>query len=292
MPNEQTRSTGTPPTTAGRVTADGKRLFRMTGPQVIWWGWVGIIVISLGDLAIQGHEFISLKIAFAGLAICGFVYACTLWPVVIADERGLTVRNPFRTVKVPWVAVHGIYLADSVEVQCARRPPKKDKTVYTWALASPRRARARAQLRAWQWDQGKRNRPSGYAALPHEAKSIARLTTVEIMARELAVLSDEARFKSVVHDVEISIDDVAGADSDDSGAVADAAGAAPDVAAGATGTRENAPELPAGPLTADDVASAHPPAGPAEVMAAGWSWPPVLAIVLPAIGFAVCFLVR
>lgn len=282
MPNEQTRSTGMPKTTSGRRTADGKWIFRMSGPQVVWWGWVGVMVLSLGDLVVQGHEFVSLKVAFAGLAVTGFVYACTLWPVVIADEHGLKVRNPFRLYNVPWGAVRGIYLADSVEVQCARPVPKTDKTVYTWALSSPRRARARSQLRAWQWDQGKRNRPSGYTALPQDAKSIVKMTTAEIMARELAALADEARFKSVVHDVDISIEDAVGADSsavDAAPGVADAAGAA-DVPAAA------------GALTGDDVASADISAGPPEVVSASWSWQPMLAMAVPAIAFVVSLLAR
>src|SRR6185437_14925340 len=75
-----------------------------------------------------------------------------------------------------------------------------------WALSSPRRSRARAQLRAWQWDQGKRAQPSGYKKMPEQAQSLVRMTTAEIMARELASMSEDARFRSVMKDVEINID--------------------------------------------------------------------------------------
>jgi Bacterial PH domain len=179
----------------------------MSTPQVIWWTWIGIIVLSLLDLLIQGHgrNFLTLKIAFGALAVTGAVYALTLWPVVIADQKGIKIRNPIRTFYVPWGAVHGVYLADSVEVQCARPAPKKDKTVYSWALSSPRRSRARAQLRAWQWDQGKRAKPSGYTRMPEQAQSLVRMTTAEIMARELASMSEEARFRSVMKDVDINL---------------------------------------------------------------------------------------
>jgi hypothetical protein len=180
----------------------------MSTPLVIWWTWVAIIVLSLLDLVIQGHghNFITLRIVFGALAITGAIYALTLWPVVIADNAGVRVRNPVRTFYVPWGAVHGIYLADSVEVQCARPAPKKDKTVYSWALSSPRRTRARAQLRSWQWDQGKRAKPSGYTRMPEQAQSLVKMTTAEIMARELAAMSEEARFRSVMKGVEISVD--------------------------------------------------------------------------------------
>src|SRR5215469_10041557 len=103
----------------------------MTPPIVIWWCWVALVVFSASDLLIEGHRLVPLGWAFGGLTVTGIVYACTLWPRVIADDDGLTVINPFRRFDIPWAAVHGIYLADSVEVQCARLPPKKEKTVYS-----------------------------------------------------------------------------------------------------------------------------------------------------------------
>lgn len=233
----------------------------MTPPLVIWWCWAGLVAFSAADLLIQGHRLVPLGYFFGGLAVSGVVFACTAWPRVVADEAGIRVFNPFRVFTIPWGAVRGIYLADSVEVQCARQPPKKDKTVYSWALSSPRRARARAQLRAWQWDQGKRNRPSGYDHLPQSAQSLVKMTTAEIMARELAALSDEARFKSVVEDVEIDVTAV-GADE----AATESAAEPPDMAPQA--------------------------AGPAEAVSSTWAWPPVLAVLGPAVGLVVTLLVR
>jgi len=163
----------------------------MSTPLVIWWGWIGLLVVSGGDLLIQGHEFVSLQFAFAALSVTGLVYACTLWSRVIADDDGITVLNPFRRFDIPWAAVKGIFLADSVEVRCARAG-EKDKTVVSWALSAPRRARARAQLKAQQWDRGRRNRPSGYAQLSGQAKELAKMLPAEVIARELAALSEQA----------------------------------------------------------------------------------------------------
>ena len=78
-------------------------------------------MLSLGDLIIQGHDFLSVKFALGVLTVTGLVFACTLWSKVIADDDGITVRNPFRVFTIPWAAVQGIFLADSVEIQCARR---------------------------------------------------------------------------------------------------------------------------------------------------------------------------
>jgi len=235
----------------------------MTPPVVIWWCWVGVVVLSAADLLIQGHRLVPLGYFFGGLAVTGVVFSCTAWPRVIADEAGVKVLNPFRVFTIPWGAVRGIYLADSVEFQCARRPPKKDKTVFSWALSSPRRTRARAQLRAWQWDQGKRNRPSGYGQLPQAAQSLVKMTTAEIMARELAAMSDAARFKSVVGDVDIDVTNV------DPGS-----GAPPG------DTPSDADRVP-------DLAWS-----PTEVVSSAWAWPTVLAVLIPAVGLMVTLLVR
>jgi hypothetical protein len=178
---------------AGRLTADGRRVYRLVPPQVIWWTWIGVVVLSLGDLLVQGHSSISLEFVFGLLTVTGLVYACTLWSRVVAGDDGIIVQNPFRAFHVPWGAVRGIYLADSVEVVCALGGQKKDKTIYSWALSSPRRARARNQLRGFQLDRGRRSRMSGYDRLPGQAKEVAKMLPAEAMARELAALSEQAK---------------------------------------------------------------------------------------------------
>jgi hypothetical protein len=254
------------------VTADGKRVYRMTPPQVIWWCWIALLVFSAGDLVIQGHRFVSLRFAFGALAITGAVYALTLWPRVIADDAGLEVRNPIRVFHIPWPAVRGIYLADSVEVQCARRAPKKDKTVYSWALSSPRRARARAQLRSRQWDQGRRARPADYGQLPETMQSLMKMTTAEIMARELAGLADEARFKSVVSDVDIEAAQAGSADAD----------VAADTGQSDTGQSDTAASGAESPQDGPDGA---------YVVSSTWAWLPLLVTILPTIAFIIILIV-
>lgn len=253
----------------------------MTPPLVIWWVWVGLVVFSGADLLIQGHRLPPLGWLFGALAVTGLVFACTAWPRVIADEAGVKVLNPFRVFTVPWGAVHGIYLADSVEVQCARRAPKKDKTVYSWALSSPRRARARAQLRAWQWDQGKRSRPSGYTRMPEPAQSLVKMTTAEIMARELAALSEEARFKSVVENVDIDISSIA-PDGGQAGSPRDTASR--DKVRSSGGNSEASQDEASQDAEHRDQMPAS--ADLAEVVSSAWAWLPVLAIAIPVVGLA------
>jgi hypothetical protein len=191
VPNERAAPVSQSPGSAGRRTADGRLIFRMVTPLVIWWTWVAVIAASLLDLIIQGHDFLSLQFALGTLTVTGLVYACTLWSKVIASDDGITVLNPFRRFDVPWGAVRGIFLADSVEVRCARGGGKKDKTIYTWALSAPRRARAKAQLRGRQWETGRRAQPGGYDKMPGQAKELVKMTPAEVIARELAALSEQ-----------------------------------------------------------------------------------------------------
>jgi len=269
--------------TAGRLLPDGRRVYRLTGPQVVWWAWLVLAVASLGDLVIQGHDYLSLKFAFGLLTVTGLVYACTLWPRVIADDKGVTVQNPFRRFTIPWVAVRGIFLADSVEIQCARAPQKKDKTVYSWALSSARRGRARAKLHGWQMEQGKRNRPSSYGQLPGQAKEILKMTQTEVMAREMAKLSDEARARRG--------DPVDGAGNPASDAKLGEAGLGDTRLndAGFTKPSANGARKDGSAAAGNDAASAGPGSG--EVVTASWSWPALAAFLVPGIAFAIVYLV-
>ncbi len=81
---------------------------------------------------------------------------------MIADEGGVKVSNPVRTFEIPWGAVHGIYLADSVEVSAPGPRPGKIRPSTVGRFLHLGAPGLGAQLRAWQWDQGKRTEPNGY----------------------------------------------------------------------------------------------------------------------------------
>jgi Bacterial PH domain len=249
--NDQARAAV--PVSVGRLLPDGRRMYRLVTPQVVWWTWVGLGALSIGDLIIQGHNYLSLKFALGLLTATGLVFACTLWPRVIADEDGITVQNPLRRFRIPWAAVRGIFLADSVEIQCARSAQKKDKTVYSWALSSARRGRAKARLHGWQWDHGRRSRPPSYGQLPDRAKELAKMTQTEIIAREMAKLSEEAKARRPQGRVSLNGTDAAVVSARGPGAQ----------------TRATAP---------------------AEVVTASWSWPALAAFLVPGIVFAIVML--
>ena len=101
------------------ATVAEKKVYRLPGPQVLWWVWVVFVAGNLLDLAIQGHDYESLQIAVGLLAITGLVYACTLRPRVIADAGGLTMINPLRDYRIPWPRIAEIYMAESVQFKCS-----------------------------------------------------------------------------------------------------------------------------------------------------------------------------
>lgn len=203
---------------AWRTTDDGRTIFRLMPPLVLWWAWVIFAAANLIDLAIQSHTWFAVKVTAVLLVVTGLMYVCTLRPRVISDAAGLTVLNPFRDYRVPWGGVAGVYLGDSVEISCERPAPQPEKTVYSWALYSPRRSRARAELRSgtgtrkwrqrhdyraqrrfevapgetWETGAARRETPS-FARMPDKARELASQHPSHVMAAELARRCDAAR---------------------------------------------------------------------------------------------------
>jgi hypothetical protein len=190
---------------AWKTGPDGRTVFRLMPPLVLWWAWLVFGVVNVADLVFQSRDWFSVEVTAGILVVTGAMYACALRPRVISDAVGLVIQNPFRDYLVPWSAVAGIFVGDSVEIQCRRSAPESDKTVYSWALYSPRRARARAELRTVGFG-GRRSRgglgsraryevptPDSFARLPEEARQLASQHPSHVMAGELARRCDEAR---------------------------------------------------------------------------------------------------
>ena len=176
----------------GSPRQDTNKVFRLPGPVVLWWGWLVFVVANLVDLAIQGHDKTSFQIAVGLVAVTGVVYACALRPRVIADDDGLTLRNPVRDYRVPWGRVGEIYLGESVQVRCSPGETAGGKLLHSWALYSPRRSRLRAEVRGRRWDRNLTSRPGGYGRLPSEAREAMKQHPAEVMAREIQSMAQKA----------------------------------------------------------------------------------------------------
>ncbi|HXB48376.1 MAG TPA: PH domain-containing protein [Streptosporangiaceae bacterium] len=166
--------------------ADGRTVFRRVGPMVLWWIWVAFILFNLIQIVITEHGYFSIELAAGLLTATGVAYATTLRPRVIATSDGLEVQNPLRDHIIRWGALNGVYLGDAVELSCTRPAPRKQKTVYCWALYSGRRSRQKSQqlgVRSW-------SRASARTAAATEPPV---RDTAQLMAAELGRRSTEAR---------------------------------------------------------------------------------------------------
>ncbi|QTZ93743.1 PH domain-containing protein [Streptomyces auratus] len=98
--------------------------------------WLG------GDALLRGDAHTRLTALFALLLGVPLVTAFTLRPLVRAGEDRLTVRNPFRTITLPWDAVEGLRAGYSTEVVTG------DGTYQMWAIPVSLRQRKKAGRQA------------------------------------------------------------------------------------------------------------------------------------------------
>jgi hypothetical protein len=170
-----------------KTTADGRTVFRRPGPLILFWLWIAFALFNFFDVAARDHDYFSFELTAGLLAVTAVAYACTLRPRVTADADAIHVYNPYRDHVVPWGAVNGVYLGDSVELSCARSGPKRTWTIYCWALYSGRRSRLRGQ-RAAERHQG------GFMGQARAELRQPRLPdAAQLMATELGRRSADAK---------------------------------------------------------------------------------------------------
>jgi len=183
-------STGQPgpgqhgPRTLWKARPRGRTVFRHPGPLVLWWAWAVFALVNVCYLLIEDLTIYSLRGIAALLAATGALYACTLHSRVEADDDGVTIYNPLRDHHAPWAAVEGVTLGDSVEFACSRPAAKKAKKIYSWALYSSRRSRARAQMHRGMFPSLGQRALSSRA--PAEAAELARQQPSQVMTAELS----------------------------------------------------------------------------------------------------------
>ena len=126
-------------------------------------GWLG------GDTIVRGNGGQRLVAISALLLLVPLVVAFTLRPAVFAGDERLRVRNPFRTIVLPWGVVEEVRARLSCEVLL------KSGTKYqVWAIPVSLRQRKKANRRAElaaRGDAGRR--PRGFLANARAANDLA-----------------------------------------------------------------------------------------------------------------------
>jgi len=181
--------------------------FRSPTAVVIWWVWLLFAAANLVDLAVQGRDHASVVAAAILLLATGVAYVTAQRPRIVADDAGITVRNPLFDHHVGWARVTRIDLADQLRVHCApSRPGQHDKVISAWAVHYSRRRKLAAEARMgraaamgsrrsplgppYGGSRGRGNAPAVPAASPAEAEA-------ELIARQLSERATAARAEAV-----------------------------------------------------------------------------------------------
>ena len=101
-----------------RAAVGGPQTFRSATAVAIWWVWLLFATANWVDLAVQGRDKESLVAAAILLLVTGGAYVTAQRPRIIADDTGVTIRNPLRDYRVGWARVTKIDLADLLRVHC------------------------------------------------------------------------------------------------------------------------------------------------------------------------------
>lgn len=230
----------------------------------MWWVWVAFAVSNIADFAIQGASarFVTV-VSVLLVTITGLAYALALRPRVIAGQAGLTIVNPFRDHHVPWTAIQAVDTGDWVRVHHvpAGGPPRSrsgpassaaSQAISCWALYISARTKRRAARAG-----------SGAAARPRRGgllrPALPAMFDPAAAAGQLgaghARLPQEAKYLAslpAAKAIAVRLDARAGTER----ARAQRAGSG----------------LPAVPVTAS------------------WAWPPLAAVVLPALALLITVL--
>lgn len=168
-------------------------LYRSSAAPIVWWVWLAFALANLIDLAVQGRDHFAAEVAAVLILITGVAYVTAFRPRVLADDAGITIRNPLRDHHVPWGCVQGVDVRDSLEVHLTPQDgQQKSKTLYAWAVHSSRRGRLKAERRAQRSAKSPRQPPS-YARLPAEAQEALTRTDSENIATALGERATRAQ---------------------------------------------------------------------------------------------------
>ena len=107
---------------AGSSSPDKPQVFRSPTAVIVWIVWLLFAAANWVDLAVQGRDHASAVAAAILLLATGAAYVTAQRPRIIADETGVTVRNPLRDHRIGWASVTKVDLADMLRVHTQGGP--------------------------------------------------------------------------------------------------------------------------------------------------------------------------
>ncbi|MBW5484524.1 PH domain-containing protein [Streptomyces bambusae] len=120
---------------------------------------LALIVWLCGDAVVRGTGTAPWFGVASALLAVPLVVAYTLRPVVLANDNRLRVRNPFRTIELPWAAVDAVRAGYSAEVLA------EGHRYQLWSIPVSLRERKRANRKGGE--------PAGADKSVHELQELA-----------------------------------------------------------------------------------------------------------------------
>lgn len=155
-------------------------------------GWIGVDAIVRGEGRTPWQALAGL------LTVVPMVVAFTLRPAVFAGDRRIRIRNPFRTITLPWTDVAGVRAGYSTELFT------NDGGKYQlWAVPVSLRQRKKAARH-----QSRRAVDDPYGRTPATADAgdtKARSTDADQAVRDLNELAEHAGDKPIAEGVVKSV---------------------------------------------------------------------------------------
>jgi hypothetical protein len=158
------------------MAANRPMTFRSTTALVVGVVWLLFAVGNWIDLAIQGRDHGSVVAAAVLLLATGIAYVTALRPRILADDAGITIRNPLRDHRIGWGGVAKVDLSDVLRVHCEWTDTETHHQVISaWAVHHSRRRQSSGEARA----RRAASRRSGYRNLgtPHGAQGTGYAST-------------------------------------------------------------------------------------------------------------------
>ncbi|MEK8144653.1 PH domain-containing protein [Streptomyces sp. M10(2022)] len=142
--------------------------------------WIGI------DALFQGEGQAPWLALAALLAVLPLITAFTLRPAVFANDERIRIRNPFRTIQLPWTDVADVRAGYSTEVFT------QDGAKYQlWAVPVSLRERKRAARKA---SRAGHDDPHGRTSVHADVRdSATRIAAADQTVRDLRQLSERAQ---------------------------------------------------------------------------------------------------
>jgi hypothetical protein len=283
-------------------TDSAVQTFRSPTALVVWVVWLLFAAANWVDLAVQGRDHISAVAAALLLLATGFAYVAAQRPRIIADDAGITVRNPLRDHRIGWAGVTEVDLVDLLRVHCdwAAGSPgdkKHTKVISSWAVHYSRRRQLTAEAKARRGSRPRRSSfgvPSGGRGLLYGGGLLdggvasPPASTAEAEAKKIARLLNErataAQAETVWATGTVEIAGANGAHDHRTNGTNPAKNPAATEATAATPAAEATPATPATTATPATPAGAMlGPTGWLEPLKSTWSRNALAAILVPGL---------